>query len=145
MFKTALVLALALTFLLVAREIATGVIYRDIRTTGDNTSYLAEQRRNEHEPLRNSLGLREREFSREPDPGAFRIAVMGDLLTCGQGIDETGRLTERNERHLNRAGREFEAPSFGQSGAEYEGNPANLAIALDCPDLDFILVQWFFI
>ena len=128
---------------LLVLEFTTRWLLDDIGTTGDNTSWFAERWRAKERPLRNSLGFREREFDATPEPGTYRIVVVGDSLIYGQGIAESERLTERLQRALDRHHARFEVLNFGQPGAEYEQNIMNLELALSRAKPDFVLLSWF--
>jgi hypothetical protein len=71
---------------LVASELLVRYLFRDITTTGRNSGYFSDRYWATHPPRRNSLGFREREFDSVPTPGTFRIALVGDSFTYGQGI-----------------------------------------------------------
>lgn len=136
---TLLGLTIALT--LSALELATRSYFHDITTTGDNGSYFAARWR---AGVRlNRFGFPDDDFSPEPAPGVFRIAVVGDPFTYGQGIEEDTRLTEHLARQLNetRAGA-FEVLNFGRAGADYEGHFEILTVVLKEAQPDFVLLQW---
>lgn len=136
-------LAISILATLVALEIAARYVLRDIGTTGDNTSYFSERWRAANQPRRNVWGYRERDFAAWPEPGTYRIAVIGDSLTYGQGIAEEERVSNRLEASLKLGGDRFEVLNFGIPGAEYEQNTDSLALALEHAHPDFVLIQWF--
>lgn len=143
MLGRATVALIAAVVALALLELAARWLLDDIGTTGDNTSWFAERWRATQRPLRNSLGFREREFDPTVAPGAYRIAVVGDSFTYGQGIAEPERLTERLQRALDAGGGAFEVLNFGQPGADYEQNTHNLSVALARARPDFVLIEWF--
>jgi lysophospholipase L1-like esterase len=55
----------------------------------------------------NSLGLRDREFSREKPPGELRILSVGDSTVLGYGVEEDETFSSQLERKLNAS---FERP-----------------------------------
>ncbi|MDH3284004.1 MAG: SGNH/GDSL hydrolase family protein, partial [Acidobacteriota bacterium] len=136
------VMALSTGLSLVAVEFAVRHAYRDVTTTGDNTSYFAQRWRHEHPPVLNALGFREREISERPPPGTYRIAVAGDSFTYGQGILEEDRLTNIVERRLNHSGPRYEVLNFGVPGAETVDHLDILETILTVAP-DFVLLQWF--
>jgi lysophospholipase L1-like esterase len=62
----------------------------------------------------NRTGLRGPEYSPLPDPGVFRIVVIGDSVTMGSGVAEAAAYPARLEEWLNRA------PSPTLPNARYE-------------------------
>lgn len=124
-------------------EVAARLVFADVKTTADNSSYFAARWRASHVRLHNHLGFREREFDPVPVPGAYRIAVVGDSFTWGQGLDAPDRLTNRLERALRHEGVAAEVLNFGQPGANLQRNLENLETALDSARPDFVLLQWF--
>src|SRR5712692_1770548 len=52
----------------------------------------------------NSLGLRDKEISREKPAGTRRILMLGDSFTEGNGVDETETFSSRLQAKLNEAG-----------------------------------------
>lgn len=66
----------------------------------------------------NSAGFRGPEVSRRPAPGVFRIAVVGDSVSMGQGVDETEAYPARLEALLREDGRgpPVEVLNLGLSG-----------------------------
>jgi len=115
-----------------------------VTTTPDNSSYFA-RRWDRLEVRRNSLGYREREVERNKPPGVYRIAVIGDSFTFGQGVAERERYTNLLETELNREGgpHKFEVLNFGRAGAQTIDEINILkGVVLDHQP-DFILLQWF--
>lgn len=49
----------------------------------------------------NSFGIRDREYSLEKPPAAYRIFVVGDSFTFGSGVSNEEVYTERLEEELN--------------------------------------------
>lgn len=71
-------------------------------------------------PLRtNSAGFADRERSREKPAGFFRIAVIGDSIAFGWGVDPEDRYSDVLERFLNdttTSGPRYEVLNFGIPG-----------------------------
>jgi lysophospholipase L1-like esterase len=116
-----------------------GWIYADLGSTADNTSYFAERWRARYEGGRNSHGFREREVTTVP-AGVKRIAVVGDSLICGQGIERDQRFTERLDQAL---GDDFEVLNFGISGASYPRLREIMGEAIEIARPDAVILQWF--
>ncbi len=73
----------------------------------------------------NSFGLRDYEYSFEKPNGAFRIVVIGDSFTFGQGILLNDTYVKQLESRLNQnSSRKYEVINFGFPGynvlQEYE-------------------------
>lgn len=66
----------------------------------------------------NKHGFREREFSSPKPPGTYRIMVLGDSFTWGQGLAVRERYTAIAEKLLNERfdDRNFEVLNFGVRG-----------------------------
>jgi len=99
-------------------ELVVRVALSDVTTTNDNSSYFSIGGRQMNPPRKNSLGFREREIVATKTPGKYRIAVIGDSYTYGQGIAEEQRYTNIVEAHLNSSSRSYEVLNFGRPGAE---------------------------
>ncbi len=123
---------------LVAAEYATRWVFRDITTTSDDRGYFSNRWLSAAVTI-NSLGFREREFNAKP-PGRYRIAVVGDSFTFGNGISADQRFSAHLQRALpSRA----EVLNFGTAGAN---TPEHVGLIHDrLPTLtpDYVLVQWF--
>ena len=132
--------ALSLTVLLA--EVGLRVVFAGITTTGDNSSYWARRWTAARVHL-NGLGFRDREVRPQKLPGVYRIAVVGDSFTFGQGIEAGDRFTNRLERDLNGTGRRFEVLNFGQPGVETIDEVRILKQAVLGVHPDFILLQWY--
>ena len=65
----------------------------------------------------NSQGFRDHEYSEEKDPGTFRIAVLGDSIAWGHGLELEATFAKQLERLLcEREHRRVEVMNFGVSG-----------------------------
>ncbi len=94
----------------------------------------------------NSLGFREREIDLTKPENMFRIAVIGDSITFGQGVGEENRFTNRLEKRLNEltgSGQSYEVLNFGLPGAETVDHVRFLQDSVLKTDPDFILLQWY--
>jgi len=139
--KNLALLFATLVIMTVLAEFGLRLLFAGITTTGDNSSYWARRWYTAHVRV-NSLGYREREFPAEKPPGIYRIAVVGDSFTFGQGIEEEDRFSNRLERALNREGQRFEVLNFGRPGAETVDEVEMLKNAVIGVKPDFVLLQW---
>jgi hypothetical protein len=134
-----------LVVLSVIGEFAIRVVFRDITTTADNGSYFARRWKKSH-VRRNTLGLREREFEWNKPNGLYRIVVIGDSFTFGQGIPERDRFTNLLEKKLTEQGSDYkyEVLNFGRPGTDTLDHVAFLReVAIESRP-DFVLLQWYF-
>ena len=127
---------------LIISEYVVRFLYADVTTTGDNTSYFALRWKNENASTLNSMGFREREISEHKPDGIYRIAIIGDSITYGQGISDHERFSNIVENRLNMAGKRYEVLNFGKPGAETVDHIKFLDSVLTL-DPDFILLQWY--
>jgi hypothetical protein len=127
---------------LLAAEFVTRIVFRDIGTTGDNTSYFAERWRQKHPPNLNHWGFREKEFSLKPPSGTYRIAIVGDSFTYGQGISVRDRFSNILEQRLNGNGGRYEVLNFGRPGAETVDHVEILRDAVLGTEPNYVLLQW---
>ena len=142
MLVNTLLLMFTLSFMLVLAEYSVRFLFVDVTTTADNSSFFANRWRKQNEPSINSLGYREREIS-SPKPGdAYRIAVVGDSLTYGQGLQEEDRFSRIIETGLNENKPIHQVYNFGIPGAETVDHISFLDDVFTI-DPDFILLQWF--
>lgn len=123
-------------------ELAVRYALRGIGGTSDNSSFFARRWKSQHPPDLNSLGFREREIQPKK-PGTYRIIVLGDSFTYGQGLLREDRLTEMLERRLNasRPG-EYEVLNFGAPGFNTVHELGLLDQVIGFSP-DFLLLQWF--
>jgi hypothetical protein len=126
---------------LVAGEFVVRLVFADVTTTNDNTSFFARRWRSGLSS--NSLGFREREIDPEPAEGVYRIAVIGDSFTWGQGIDRSDRMTERLQALLDHTSGRFEVLNFGLPGRETVDHLRTLRDVVLPLHPDFVLLQWF--
>ena len=125
--------------MLVAGEYLVRWIYRDVTTTGDDRGYFSAKWHVAAVQF-NSAGFRERPFQPAKTPGTYRIAVMGDSFTYGNGIAAEERFSTLLQRDL---GEGFEVLNFGLPGFNTPEVAALLQQQVRGYQPDFILVQWF--
>jgi lysophospholipase L1-like esterase len=87
----------------------------------------------------NRYGFRDREFSKQKPPGAFRITVIGDSLAMGAGVPVEERYSSRLEQALGDFHKEkrLEVLNLAQSGMNATAivkRLSNLGVQFD-PDL----------
>ena len=139
---TLVLLVVSIGFALILAEFTVRFIHRDITTTGDNKSYFANRWYREQPPVVNALGFRENEIPKKK-ARIYRIAIIGDSLTYGQGIPENDRFSNLLRSGLNDNGESFEVFNFGRPGAETHHHRQILTEAVLAQEPDFILLQWF--
>ena len=142
-FASFALLVLAVSVSLIVAEAVARFAFRDITTTRDNTSYFAKRWNQKHPPVVNRWGFREREFSQKRPSSAYRIAVVGDSFTYGQGISIEDRLTNITDRRLKKISKRYEVLNFGRPGTETIDHVEILKnIVLDVQP-NYVLLQWF--
>ena len=120
---------------LVAAEYLARIQYRRARTSGNAGDYIGRNGGWSPGPS-NSLGFREREIPART-PGKYRIAVVGDSFTWGQGIEREERFSNLLEQFL---GPRYEVFNFGIAGDNMPEHLTRLAQALEISP-DFVLLQ----
>jgi hypothetical protein len=128
----------------VVGEFTVRFVFRDITTTGDNGSYFARRWKKNNVRL-NQLGLREREFALKKPEHLYRIVIIGDSFTFGQGIPEKDRFTNLLERKLSekRSDYTYEVLNFGRPGADTFDHVVLLREVALRTNPDFVLLQWY--
>jgi lysophospholipase L1-like esterase len=134
-----LLLLVSVFMALALGECAARFATSDLTTTGDNSSYWARRWTAAHVRL-NSAGFREREIV--PASGAFRVAVVGDSFTYGQGVAEAQRFSNLLEEAFRHDGSRVEFINFGRPGAETPDEVEILGDALSLARPDYVLLQF---
>lgn len=121
----------------VSAEAATRWMFRDVTTAADSRSFFSRST----ESVRfNERGFRERDVPEQKPAGTYRIAVLGDSLTFGNGLEVHQRYSNILDATLHEG---FEVLNFGIPG---DNTPQHLEVlrerALDTRP-DFVLLQWF--
>jgi hypothetical protein len=140
--KNLALLAVTLSLTTVAAEFGLRAFFADITTTHFTSTYWG-RRWKATQVRQNHLRFREREFAMQKPPGIYRIAVLGDSFTFGQGISEADRFSNRLEVALNDSDRAFEVLNFGRRGAETVDQIRMLEDTVFSVEPDFILLQWY--
>jgi len=129
------VLTAASVFAIVCAEYILRFEFRSARTSGNARDYIGRNSRWSPGPS-NRLGFREREIPPK-SPTRFRIVVVGDSFTWGQGIEREERYSNRLEQML---GARYEVLNFGIPGDNMPEHLTRLAQALEIAP-DFVLLQ----
>ncbi len=122
----------------VSTEAATRWIFRDVTTSADGGGYFS--RRWAGTTVLNEHGFRERSFRIPKAPGTYRIAIIGDSFTYGNGLEQAERYSDRLQQLLP-AG--YEVLNFGIAGNNTPQHLDTLRAAVLPADPDFVLLQWF--
>jgi hypothetical protein len=124
----------------VAAEYATRWIFRDVTTTGDERGFFTRRWSRSGADRLNSFGFREREFAAQKPPGIFRIAVVGDSFSYGNGLATERRFSNLMQHALSDS---VEVLNFGVPGDNTPEHAALLEHRILSFEPDFVLVQWF--
>lgn len=124
---------------LVGMEYAVRWVFRDITTTSDDRGYFSQRWLRSGAVVINEHRFRERPFTAKV-PGAYRIAVVGDSFTFGNGINADERFSALVQRALPA---QFEVLNFGMPGNNTAEHAGLIAGQLAAVAPDFILWQWF--
>ena len=120
---------------LLVSEYVTRFVFRHATSSGNSADYVAQPDGGPHISV-NSLGYREREVGPK-DPSRYRIAVIGDSFTWGQGIEEADRYSNLLGGFL---GSQFEVLNFGRPGHNMPEHLDDLDEVLKLHP-DFVLLQ----
>lgn len=119
---------------LVCAEFGLRFVFRHAATSGNARDFVA--RRAPAPAIRvNNVGFRDRDVP--PKTDAYRIAVVGDSFTWGQGVEEQARFSDLIEQDL---GPGYEVFNFGRPGNNMPEHLAVLTQALAIRP-DFVLLQ----
>ena len=130
----AAVVGVVLVLAIVASEYGARFVFRNVRSSGNTGDFIG--RRGGGPPIAvNSLGFRDREVP--PKGDRFRIAVVGDSFTWGQGIEAGERFSNLLEGFL---GPKYEVFNFGIPGDNLPEHLMVLERALPTSP-DFVLLQ----
>ncbi len=127
---------------LAAAELTARWIFRHESSTPDNTSYFCIHGYKRNVTL-NRYGYRERDFELDKPKGVYRIDVIGDSLTYGQGIERNHRYTDLLQTMLASCPGRFEVLNFGVPGHETIDHWKTLNQTILKTHPDFVLLQWY--
>ena len=119
---------------LVVAEFGLRYVFRDVHSSADGRTFFA--RRGGPSLRTNALGFREREVGAKT-AGRYRIAIVGDSFTWGQGIEERERFSNVLEASL---GSSYEVLNFGIPGNNLPEHVQVLEQVLKVSP-DFVLLQ----
>jgi lysophospholipase L1-like esterase len=120
---------------LVVSEFAARFVFRDAISSGNAGDFIAHRGGGPRISV-NSLGFREREVGPK-DPNRYRIAVIGDSFTWGQGIEERDRFSNLLEGFL---GSQYEVLNFGRPGNNMPEHLNEIELVLPLRP-NFVLLQ----
>jgi hypothetical protein len=132
--RLALTLA-AVAAALVVAEFATRFVFRHAASSGNAGDYVAHQGGGPQVST-NTLGFRERQIGPK-EPNRYRIAVVGDSFTWGQGLEERDRFSNILDGLL---GPRYEVLNFGLPGHGMREHVDDLDPVLKLSP-DFVLLQ----
>jgi hypothetical protein len=121
-------------------EMATRWLLRDVTTTGDNGGYFSRRWHRENRAPLNAAGFRGRPFAADKPAGVFRVAVVGDSFTYGNGIRAEDRFTEVMQARLPE---HIEVLNFGRAGDNTPQHAEQVKALVPSIAPDFILLQWY--
>jgi lysophospholipase L1-like esterase len=127
---------------LMAGEYTARYALSDITTTTDNRSHFALKWKSAHVRL-NSLGYRDKERDWSNSAGAYRIALIGDSYTFGQGLAEHERMSNLLEEELRRRRGAVDVVNLGNAGNNMADAVRVLRASIERVKPDFVLFQWF--
>lgn len=139
-FNRALLSSLAVVISITAAEPLTRYLFREVTTTADNGGYFSRRWLRSGAVRRNHAGFRERLFEDAKSPGTYRIAIVGDSFTFGNGIRQEDRYSDLLHKRLPA---HFEVLNFGTPGANTPQHRNLVAELLPKIRPDFVLLQWY--
>ena len=136
----ALLFLITITVSLVLAEAMTRFIFRDVTTSGDASGFFTRRWYSGDVVHLNALGFRERPFSLDKPAGTYRIVVVGDSFTYGNGVRQQDRYSDVLGTKLPE---HFEVLNFGMGGANTPEHRNLIARLLPEVHPDFVLLQWY--
>ena len=125
----------AIAAALAVAEFTTRFVYRHAASSGHAGDFIAA-RGGDPPPSVNSLGFRERQVGPK-DPNRYRIAVIGDSFSWGQGLQERERFSNLLDQRLSPGA---EVLNFGMPGHTMPEHLDELGPVLRL-GADFVLLQ----
>ncbi len=136
----AVAMLLALAVALSAAEAVTRRAFASVTTTANNGGYFSRRWLGSKTIQVNAAGFREREFATAKPAGRYRIAVIGDSFTFGNGVAQYERYSDLLQSWL---GDDFETLNFGVPGANTPDHLGTLISHVLPTQPDFVLLQWY--
>jgi hypothetical protein len=135
-----ILLLLTLAISAFAAEYATRIVFRDVTTSSDNGGFFSRRWYRTDPVHENAAGFRGREFTAAKPPGVYRIAVVGDSFTYGNGVRQQDRYSDLLQARLPS---HIEVLNFGTAGANTPEHLATVSKLLPEVHPDFVLLQWY--
>ena len=135
-----ILLAVTCAVAALAVEAATRFVFRDVTTGSDNGGFFSLRWARGGHVQTNGDGFRERSFSVTKPAGTYRIVVLGDSFTFGNGLEANERYSDRLQAWLPHG---YEVLNFGAPGANTPQHLYTLRARVLPADPDFVLLQWF--
>lgn len=139
-----LLVLVVIALLAVLFEFSVRWLYRDILSTSHGRDYFYYKSYPLLRTERNNIRLRGKDIEARSG-GTYRIAVLGDSLTWGQGIfPYTDRFPELAEKMFRQRypGTDIEVINLGVQGSNLKEHLRFLPFVLEL-DPDFVLYQWY--
>jgi len=133
-------LTITLVVTAVAAEFMTRWVFREVTTSADNGGYFSRRWYRIERVQTNAAGYRGRAFDPVKPQGVYRIAIVGDSFTYGNGIRQEDRYSDVLQTRLPS---HFEVLNFGVAGANTPEHRHLVEKLLDDVHPDFILLQWY--
>jgi len=115
-------------------------IFRDVTTSADNGGYFTRRWFRSGAVQLNGPGFRERRFDAVKPAGTYRIAVVGDSFTWGNGVRQQDRYSDLLQTRLPE---HIEVLNFGTPGANTPEHRTLVEHLLGEVHPDFLLLQWY--
>ena len=115
-------------------------IFRDVTTSSDNGGYFTRRWFRSGAVHLNGAGFRERAFNAVKHDGTYRIAVVGDSFTWGNGVRQQDRYSDLLQARLPE---HIEVLNFGTPGANTPEHRTLVGHLLGNVHPDFVLLQWY--
>lgn len=135
-----ILLTFALVLAALGAEFATRWVFRAVTTSSDFGGYFSRRWASTEVTHTNHAGFREREYANAKPPGTYRVAVVGDSFTYGNGIPQQSRFSDLLQARLPS---HIEVLNFGQPGANTPEHRHLVQTLLNEAQPDFILLQWY--
>jgi hypothetical protein len=136
----ALLLSLTIAFSIALAEPVTRWIFREVTTSSDNGGYFTRRWFRSGAVQLNGAGFRERAFTAVKPAGTYRIAVVGDSFTWGNGVRQQDRYSDLLQGRLPE---HIEVLNFGTPGANTPQHRTLIEHLLADVRPDFVLLQWY--
>lgn len=121
-------------------EATTRWVFRSVTSSADGAAYFSRRWGQRSPVLLNAFGFRERGFAAVKAPGTYRIAVVGDSFTFGNGLEPHERYSGLLQQWLP-AG--FEVLNLAVPGNNTPQHLATLQSRVLPLGPDYVLLQWF--